>query len=68
MIGITIGYIDYYSNFWFDQENLVSDPERVYFNIMIYGDSTLSDVTNLPNSVFKLEFYEDENGDGYYDW
>ena len=34
---------------------------------MIYGDSTLSDVTNLPNSVFKLEFYEDENGDGYYD-
>ena len=62
-----IGYIDYYSNFWFDQENLVSDPERVFFNIMIYGDSTLSDVTNLPNSVFKLEFYEDENGDGYYD-
>ena len=62
-----IGYIDYYSTFWFDQQELVNDPSKVYFNIMIKGDSTISDVTNLPNSLFKLEFYEDENGDGYYD-
>ena len=34
---------------------------------MINGDSTISQVSNVPNSLFKLEFYEDENGDGYYD-
>jgi len=62
-----IGYIDYYSTFWFDQQELVNDPNEVYFNIMIKGDSTISPITNLANSLFKLEFYEDENGDGYYD-
>tara|TARA_B100001142_G_scaffold328615_1_gene389228 strand:+ start:1212 stop:2213 length:1002 start_codon:yes stop_codon:yes gene_type:complete len=62
-----IGYIDYHSTFWFDQQELVNDPNEVYFNIMIKGDSTISSVTNLANSLFKLEFYEDENGDGYYD-
>jgi len=62
-----IGYIDYYSNFWYDQQELVNDPSQVYFNIMINGDSTISQVSNVPNSLFKLEFYEDENGDGYYD-
>ena len=34
---------------------------------MINGDSTISQTSNVPNSLFKLEFYEDENGDGYYD-
>lgn len=62
-----IGYVDYHSTYWWDQNDLVSDPSQVYFNIMINGDSTISDVSNLPNSKFKLEFYEDENGDGYYD-
>ena len=62
-----IGYIDYYSTFWYDQQELVNNPSQVYFNIMIKGDSTISNVTNLANSLFKLEFYEDENGDGYYD-
>jgi hypothetical protein len=62
-----IGYIDYYSTFWYDQQELVNDPSQVYFNIMINGDSTISQVSNVPNSLFKLEFYEDENGDGYYD-
>ena len=33
---------------------------------MINGDSTLSPA-NEANSLFKLEFYEDENQDGYYD-
>ena len=62
-----IGYVDYYSAHWWDQNDLVSDPSQVYFNIMINGDSTISDADGLPNSLFKLEFYEDENGDGYYD-
>jgi len=62
-----IGYIDYYSTFWYDQQELVNDPSQVYFNILINGDSTMSQVSNVPNSLFKLEFYEDENGDGYYD-
>ena len=62
-----IGYVDYYSTFWYDQQELVNDPSQVYFNIMINGDSTMSQVSNVPNSLFKLEFYEDENGDGYYD-
>ena len=34
--------------------------------MMVNGDSTLSP-TNEANSLFKLEFYEDENQDGYYD-
>ena len=34
---------------------------------MIKGDSTISIVDGVPNSLFKLEFYEDENNDGYYD-
>ena len=62
-----IGYIDYYSAFWFNQQDLINDPSQLYFNIMIKGDSTMSNITNLPNSLFKLEFYEDENGDGYHD-
>ena len=62
-----IGYIDYYSNFWLNQNILVNDPSQVYFNIMIKGDSTISEVDGVPNSLFKLEFYEDENNDGYYD-
>ncbi|MDG1718975.1 MAG: hypothetical protein P8H17_04025 [Flavobacteriales bacterium] len=62
-----IGYIDYYSTYWYDQNELVNDPSQVYFNIMINGDSTMSQISNIPNSLFKLEFYEDENGDGYYD-
>ena len=62
-----IGYIDYGSSFWFNQNTLVNDPSQVFFNIMINGDSTISQVAGVPNSLFKLEFYEDENGDGYYD-
>jgi hypothetical protein len=62
-----IGYVDYFSDYWYDQEDLVNDPTKLYFNIMINGASTISDVSNLPNSLFKLEFYEDENGDDYYD-
>lgn len=62
-----IGYIDYFSNFWLDQKPLVNDPSQVYFNIMIKGDSTISQADGIPNSLFKLEFYEDENQDGYYD-
>jgi len=60
-----IGYIDYFSSRWFDnKDNLINDPSKLYFNIMIKGDSTISNSTNLPNSLFKLEFYEDENDDG----
>jgi hypothetical protein len=63
-----IGYVDYFSNFWYDDKNnMINDPSKLYFNIMIKGDSTISSVTNLPNSLFKLEFYEDENGDNYHD-
>ena len=62
-----IGYVDYYSTYWWNQDDLVNDPAEVYFNIMINGDSTISQTSNVPNSLFKLEFYEDENGDGYYD-
>ena len=62
-----IGYVDYFSDYWYDQEDLVNDPTKLYFNIMINGASTISDVSNLPNSLFKLEFYEDENGDDYHD-
>ena len=62
-----IGYVDYYSTYWYDQNELVNNPSQVYFNIMINGDSTISQASNVPNSLFKLEFYEDENGDGYYD-
>ena len=63
-----IGYVDYFSSWWYDdRENLINDPSKLYFNIMIKGDSTISTVTNLPNSLFKLEFYEDENGDDYHD-
>ena len=62
-----IGYIDYYATFWLEENNLVNDPSQVYFNIMINGDSTISQIAGIPNSLFKLEFYEDENGDGYYD-
>ena len=61
-----IGYIDYPASHWFDQGVLNANPDNVYFNIMINGDSTLSP-TNEANSLFKLEFYEDENQDGYYD-
>ena len=32
---------------------------------MIKGDSTLSDATGLPNSLFKLEFWEDDNQDSF---
>ena len=63
-----IGYVDYFSNFWYDDKiNLINDASKLYFNIMIKGESTISPVTNLPNSLFKLEFYEDENGDDYHD-
>jgi len=62
-----IGYIDYYTDFWLNENTLVNDPSQVYFNIMINGDSTISQVAGVPNSLFKLEFYEDEDGDGYYD-
>ena len=62
-----IGYIDYYQNFWLNQNTIINDPSQVYFNIMLKGDSTISIVDGVPNSLFKLEFYEDENGDGYYD-
>jgi len=60
-----IGYIDYPSDYWLQQGTLSADPDNVYFNIMIKGDSTLSP-DNVPNSLFKLEFYEDENQDGFY--
>ena len=62
-----IGYVDYFSAHWKDKEDLINDPSKLYFNIMIKGDSTISSATNLPNSLFKLEFYEDENGDDYHD-
>jgi hypothetical protein len=62
-----IGYVDYFSDYWYDQEDLINDPSKLYFNIMINGSSTISDVSDLPNSLFKLEFYEDENGDDYHD-
>jgi hypothetical protein len=66
-----IGYVDYSTELWQDVyangENLINDPSKVYFNIMIKGDSTISIVTGGPNTLFKLEFHEDENGDGYYD-
>ena len=63
-----IGYVDYFSNFWYDDKNnLINDASKLYFNIMIQGASTISPVTSLPNSLFKLEFYEDENGDNYHD-
>ena len=63
-----IGYVDYFSTFWYDDKNnMINDPSKLYFNIMIQGASTISPVTSLPNSLFKLEFYEDENGDDYYD-
>ena len=62
-----IGYVDYFSAHWYDQEDLINDPSKLYFNIMINGASTISDVSDLPNSLFKLEFYEDENGDDYHD-
>jgi hypothetical protein len=62
-----IGYVDYFSAHWYDQEGLINDPTKLYFNIMINGASTISDVSNLPNSLFKLEFYEDENEDDYHD-
>lgn len=61
-----IGYIDYPANHWLQQGTLNANPDNVYFNMMIKGDSTLSP-TNEANSLFKLEFYEDENQDGYYD-
>ena len=61
-----IGYIDYPADHWFQQGVLNANPENVYFNMMVNGDSTLSP-TNEANSLFKLEFYEDENQDGYYD-
>ena len=61
-----IGYVDYPAQNWFSQGTLNANPENIYFNIMIKGDSTLSP-TNEANSLFKIEFYEDENSDGYYD-
>ncbi len=61
-----IGYVDYYADHWYQQGTLNANPENVYINIMINGDSTLSP-TNEANSLFKLEFWEDENQDGYYD-
>ena len=60
-----IGYIDYPTSHWLQQGVLSADPNNVFFNMMIYGDSTLSP-TNEANSLFKLEFYEDENQDDYY--
>jgi len=60
-----IGYVDYEKPFWLDQKVLSANPDDVYFNIMIFGDSTLSP-QNVPNSLFKLEFYEDENQDGFW--
>jgi hypothetical protein len=60
-----IGYIDYPTSHWLQQGVLSADPDNVFFNMMIYGDSTLSP-TNEANSLFKLEFYEDENQDSYY--
>ena len=60
-----IGYIDYPTSHWLQQGVLSADPDNVFFNMMIYGDSTLSP-TNEANSLFKLEFYEDENQDDYY--
>ena len=61
-----IGYVDYPKANWYQQEVLSANPDNVYFNIMIYGDSTLSP-TNEANSLFKIEFYEDENQDNFYD-
>ena len=61
-----IGYVDYPSANWYQQGVLNADPNNIYFNIMIHGDSTLSP-TNEANSLFKIEFYEDENQDQYYD-
>ena len=66
-----IGYVDYFTPWWYDvfanDKFLINDPRKLYFNIMINGASTISDVSDLPNSLFKLEFYEDENGDDYHD-
>ena len=50
---------------WFD--TLINDPSQVYFNIMVKGDSTISIADGVPNSMLKIEFYEDENGDGSHD-
>ena len=61
-----IGYVDYPADHWLQQGVLNANPDNVYFNMMVNGDSTLSP-TNEANSLFKLEFYEDENQDGYYD-
>ena len=62
-----IGYVDYFSDFWFNENTLINDPSQVYFNIMVKGDSTISIADGVPNSMLKIEFYEDENGDGYHD-
>tara|TARA_B100001287_G_C22684064_1_gene532197 strand:+ start:1604 stop:2626 length:1023 start_codon:yes stop_codon:yes gene_type:complete len=62
-----IGYVDYFSDFWFNENTLINDPSQVYFNILVKGDSTISISDNVPNSMLKIEFYEDENGDGNHD-
>ena len=62
-----IGYVTYPSDQWLQQGVLSADPDNVYFNIMVKGDSTLSaPPNNTPNSLFKLEFFEDENQDNYW--
>ena len=60
-----IGYVDYFSNHWFESRPLSADPNSIYFNIMINGDSTLSP-TNEPNSLFRIEFWEDEDQNNYF--
>ena len=37
-----IGYVDYPAQNWFSPGTLNANPENIYFNIMIKGDSTLS--------------------------
>ena len=60
-----IGYVDYYFDYWLQPQVLNANPDQVYFNIMIKGDSTLSP-DNAPNSLFKIEFREDEDQNGYW--
>ena len=60
-----IGYVDYYFDYWLQPQVLNPNPDQVYFNIMIKGDSTLSP-DNAPNSLFKIEFREDEDQNGYW--
>ena len=61
-----IGYIDFYTQHWLEPNTLSPDPSLTFLNLMIYSDSALNSL-NEPNTLFKIEIYEDENLDNYYD-